>query len=281
MTSGIFSKKLADNDFNRLKAFIESSCGIKLSENKKSMVEGRLRKRIKALGMPGYSEYVDFVFNGAKDSVEQTYLINVITTNKTDFFRENNHFELMTSRILPQLSSKKGLGTLKPLNVWSCASSTGEEPYTIAMVLAEFFGLGGKYRILATDINTTVLSAAQKAIYTEDKARDIPLALKKKYLMRSKDPQERLVRFRPEIRNKVKFSRLNLKAPSYMIAEPVDIIFCRNVLIYFDVKTQEEMLRKMCGYLNPGGFLFMGHSESIHGMDLPVKNYAPTVYVRD
>ncbi|MGE4268310.1 MAG: protein-glutamate O-methyltransferase CheR [Deferribacterales bacterium] len=281
MTSGIFSTKLEEKDFNRLKTFIESSCGIKLSENKRSMVEGRLRKRIKALGMRGYAEYVDFVFDGGRDSIEQTYLIDVITTNKTDFFRENNHFEMMSSKILPVLSAKKGLGQVRPLKVWSCASSTGEEPYTIAMVLAEFFGADGKFSVYATDINTSVLSAAQKAIYTEEKAKDIPYALKKKYLMRSKNPDDRLVRFRPEIRSKVKFARLNLKSRSYLIPEPMDIVFCRNVLIYFDVKTQEEMLGRICSHINPGGFLFMGHSESIHGMRLPVKSYAPTIYIRD
>ncbi|WP_303849460.1 protein-glutamate O-methyltransferase CheR [Seleniivibrio woodruffii] len=281
MTSNIFSKKLEEKDFNRLKTFIESSCGIKLSENKKSMVEGRLRKRIKALGMDGYSEYVDFVFDGGRDSIEQTYLIDVITTNKTDFFRENNHFEMMSSKILPMLSEKGGLGHHRPLRVWSCASSTGEEPYTIAMVLAEYFGVNGKFSIFATDINTSVLSTAKRAIYTEDRARDIPYELKKKYLLRSKNPDDRLVRFRPEIRSKVKFARLNLKSSHYMLPESVDIVFCRNVLIYFDIKTQEEMLNRICSHMNPGGFLFMGHSESIHGLRLPVKSYAPTIYIRD
>jgi len=280
MTSGIFSDKLTATDFGRLKGFIEDSCGIKLSENKKNMVEGRLRKRVKALGREGYKDYLKYVLDSPEGSTEQRHLIDAITTNKTDFFRENNHFETLSAKILPQLEAAYGLGSSEPLKVWSCASSTGEEPYTIAMVLAEYCGLGGRFNIYATDINTTVLETARKAIYSEAKSKDIPYDLKRKYMLRSKNKDEKLVRFKPEIRSRVHFGRNNLKSEKYAIPAPVDIVFCRNVIIYFDTKTQEEILRKICACLKPGGFLFMGHSESIHGMTLPVKNYAPTIYVR-
>lgn len=276
----IFSQQLSSKDFRLLKEFIDESVGIKLSETKKNMVEGRLRKRIKVLGMSSYSQYLDYVFNEDEDDVEKTHLIDVITTNKTDFFREPNHFALLENNILPQLSQIHGLGVTTPLNVWSSASSTGEEPYTLAMVLSEFYGTNGRFTVYATDINTQVLEIGQKAVYTEEKAKDIPYEYKKKYLLRSKDRNQKLVRFRPEIRQKVKFGRNNLKADKYILPGKMDIAFCRNVIIYFEPPTQEAILQKICSYLKPGGFLFMGHSESVHGMTLPIKNYAPTVYVR-
>ncbi|PLX68931.1 MAG: chemotaxis protein CheR [Denitrovibrio sp.] len=279
--NNIFSQQLSSNDFALLKDFIEDSCGIKLSENKRSMVEGRLRKRIRALNLSGYKEYIDSVLKNGCDSAEQMHLIDVITTNKTDFFREPNHFTLMTEKILPYLSSNFNLGTQETLNVWSSASSTGEEPYTLAMVLAEYFGLGGNFNVFATDINTNVLQIAKKAVYTEEKSIDIPYEYKKKYMLRSKNRADKLVRFIPEIRSKTRFGRNNLKDAKYILPTQVDIAFCRNVIIYFDAKTQEEIIQKICSYIKPGGFLFMGHSESVHGMKLPIRNYAPTVYIKE
>ncbi|PLX70090.1 MAG: chemotaxis protein CheR [Denitrovibrio sp.] len=279
--NNIFSQNLSSKDFAKLKDFIDESCGIKLSENKRSMVEGRLRKRIRALNLSGYSEYIDLVLSNGSNSAEQMHLIDVITTNKTDFFREPNHFTLMTEKILPYLASTFELGTRETLNVWSSASSTGEEPYTIAMVLANYFGLGGNFNVFATDINTAVLQAAKKDVYTEEKASDIPFDYKKKYMLRSINRADKLVRFIPEIRSKTKFGRNNLKDEKYIVPTQVDIAFCRNVIIYFDAPTQESILNKICSYIKPGGFLFMGHSESVHGMKLPIRNYAPTVYIKE
>jgi chemotaxis protein methyltransferase CheR len=282
MTSqeNIFSQQLKHKDFVKLKDFIEDTCGIKLTENKKNMVEGRLRKRIKHLGYAGYDEYLKYVFESDENNPERLHLIDVITTNKTDFFREPNHFKLMTERILPHLSQTNGLGTEETLNVWSSASSTGEEPYTLAMVLAEFYGIRGNFNIFATDINTNVLQIGRKAVYSEEKSEDIPRDLQRKYMMRSINRSDRLLRFKPELRSKVRFGRNNLKDEKYILPVKVDIAFCRNVIIYFDQSTQERVLNTICSYIKPGGFLFMGHSESIHGMTLPLKNYAPTVYVR-
>ena len=277
----IFSQKLSNREFELLKAFIHSSCGIKLSENKKNMVEGRLRKRIRALGLTGYSEYLDYALSGDEGSAEKLHLIDVITTNKTDFFREPNHFRLMSDRVLPFLSDKYGLGHSETLNVWSSASSTGEEPYTIAMVMAEYFGIDGNFTVYATDINTSVLETGRRAVYTEEKSGDIPFDYKLKYMLRSKNRNDRLLRFKPEVRRKVRFGRNNLKDSKYILPVKVDIAFCRNVIIYFDAPTQEEILNRICSYIKPGGFLFMGHSESIHGMSLPIKSYAPTVYVKE
>jgi chemotaxis protein methyltransferase CheR len=281
VSDNIFHEKLKHKDFLKLKDYIESHCGIKLSETKSNMIEGRLRKRVKALGMKNYAEYIEYALNSGDDVCENYNLIDVITTNKTDFFREPNHFELMTKKILPYLHQNFDLGGREKLNVWSSASSTGEEPYTIAMVLAEYFGVGGNFNIFATDINTEVLKIGRKAVYKEQTARDIPIDLKKKYMLRSIDRAANLVRFKPEIRKKVNFGRNNLKSEKYTLPCKVDIAFCRNVIIYFDTKTQQEIINRICSYIKPGGFLFMGHSESIHGLDLPIKNFAPTVYVRN
>lgn len=277
----IFSQHLKRKEFLQLKDYIGKSCGIVLSENKLNMVEGRLRKRIKVLGCSSYAEYLKYVFESEDDSVERMHLIDVITTNKTDFFREPKHFNLLSQKILPYLSGSFGLGVDKTLNVWSSASSTGEEPYTLAMVLSEFFGVNGNFNVYATDINTNVLSIGKKAVYTEERTGDIPIELKRKYMNRSINREDRLLRFKPEIRAKVKFGRNNLQDSKYVLPAPVDIAFCRNVIIYFDQPTQEKVLSTICSYIKPGGFLFMGHSESIHGMtSLPLANYAPTVYVR-
>jgi len=276
----LYSQQLKKKDFLKLKDFIEEACGIKLNENKKNMVEGRLRKRIKLLGYSGYEEYLKYVFESDDTCPERVHLIDVITTNKTDFFREPNHFRLMTEQILPHLSQTQGLGAENTLNVWSSASSTGEEPYTMAMVLAEFYGTGGNFNIFATDINTSVLQIGRKAVYSEEKAEDIPKEFQRKYMMRSKNRDDRLLRFKPEIRSKVRFGRNNLKDSKYILPVKVDIAFCRNVIIYFDHETQQRVLSTICSYIKPGGFLFMGHSESIHGMTLPLRSFAPTVYVR-
>ncbi len=278
-TCGLYSQTLKKDEFNAIRRYIHDHCGIRLPDNKKNMVEGRIRKRLKALGMSTYREYLEYVFDEANPVCdrEQLELIDAITTNKTDFFREVNHFNYMSSTVLRKLSDK-GIGINRTLNVWSSACSTGEEPYTIAMVLAEYFGIDGNFRIYATDINTAVLETARTAVYSRDKAEDIPYDLKKKYMLRSKDRQR--VRFIPAIREKVTFGRLNLMDSSYSLPAAMDIAFCRNVIIYFDHDTQYDIIRKICGNIIKGGYLFMGHSETVHGMDLPLKTEAPTVFVK-
>lgn len=244
------------------------------------MVEGRLRKRLRYLGIGSYSEYISMVFNdtGGMADREIFNLIDVITTNKTDFFREPKHFNYLSDSLLPAFAAD-GAGTKRCLNVWSSACSTGEEPYTIAMVLAEHFGIDGNFRVYASDISYSVLRKAVDAVYTEEKAAEIPLTLKKKYLMRSKK-QHGLVRFRREIREKVTFGRLNLMNSEYSLPAVMDVTFCRNVIIYFDTATQEKIINKICRNTASGGFLFLGHSESVHGMDLPLDVMAPTIFKR-
>ncbi|WP_298436500.1 protein-glutamate O-methyltransferase CheR [Geobacter sp.] len=274
------SASLSDREFARFSEFIYGECGIKMPPAKKTMLEARLQKRLRKLGIPTFREYADYIFSHEGAEQELVHLIDVVTTNKTDFFREAGHFDFLTEHALPELIRTRGAGIRKPLSIWSAGCSSGEEPYTLAMVLAEFVGQeeGFSYSILATDICTTVLDKARMAIYEEERVEPVPLALKRKYLLRGKDGHRGFVRIVPELRQRVRFRRLNFMDGDFGMREPLDVIFCRNVIIYFDKQTQERLLNKFCRQLIPGGYLFMGHSETLSGLDVPVVQVASTIY---
>jgi chemotaxis protein methyltransferase CheR len=199
-------------------------------------------------------------------------MIDQVTTNKTDFFREPAHFDYLTRKALPEITR-----TQRTVTVWSAGCSSGEEPYTLAMVLKEY---GCDFIILATDISTKVLDKAKLAVYDDERVGPIPDPLKRKYLLRSKNPAKKLYRVIPALRDCVRFRRLNFMEGDFGFREPMDVIFCRNVIIYFDKPTQERLLNKFCNYLSPQGYIFMGHSETLLGMDVPLVPAAPTVYRR-
>jgi chemotaxis protein methyltransferase CheR len=274
---------MSEKDFARLSEFIQTSCGIHLPPIKKTMMEGRLRKRLQALGIDSFDQYCRYLFSSGDAALEVEYihLIDAVTTNKTDFFREPDHFEYLTQRALPELV-ECGLGMQEKLNLWSAGCATGEEPYTLAMVLSEFAeghpGFG--FSILATDVSTAVLKKARSGIYDHQKAAPIPMMFRRKYLLRSKDKERGLVRIVPALRASVRFARLNFMEERYGIREPIWVVFCRNVIIYFDRTTQEKLLNRILHHVRPGGYLFMGHSESLHGMNLPLAQAAPTIYRR-
>ncbi|MBZ0156487.1 MAG: protein-glutamate O-methyltransferase [Alphaproteobacteria bacterium] len=272
---------ISDKEFHRLSEFIHTECGIKMPSVKKVMLEARLQKRLRALGMSTFSEYCDFLFSPRGIDIELVHMIDVVTTNKTDFFREPAHFTYLTGTVLPALIRLHGAGVRKPLSVWSAGCSTGEEPYTLSMVLSEFARRevsGFSFFILATDISTRVLEAAQRGIYSEDRIQPIPQELRKRYLLRSRDRSRDLVRIVPELRERVLFRRLNFMEGDFGMRELVDIVFCRNVLIYFDKETQEAVLNRFCRHLVPGGYLFLGHSETLNGLDVPLVQTSPTIY---
>jgi chemotaxis protein methyltransferase CheR len=271
---------MSNADFFRLSKLIQDFCGIKLPLVKKTMLEGRLRKRLNALGMESFAGYCDSLFDPKSAGDEYVHMLNAVTTNKTDFFRESNHFDYLLGRVLPELVSSQGLGIGKLLNVWSAGCSTGEEPYTLAMVLSDFTEKvpGFVFSVLGTDLSTKVLSKAVSGIYEHDRVDPIPMPLRKKYLLRSKSKDAGLVRIAPELRSLVRFARLNLMEDDYGIREQMGVIFCRNVLIYFDRPTQEVLLGHLSQHLISGGYLFIGHSESIHGMDLPLVQTATTIH---
>jgi len=226
-------QNLSDADFNKLASFIYTNYGIKLPITKKIMLESRLKPRLRANNIVSFKEYCQFILSGTCGESEIINMIDLVSTNKTDFYRESAHFDFMTDIILPEYFENN---SEKPFKVWSSASSSLER----------------------VDV--------------------IPLAQKKKYLLRGKDLENPTVRIVPELRSKTFFKRLNLMDNSYDVPNDFDLIFCRNVLIYFDRETQENVINKLCNQLKKGGYFFLGHSESISGYNVPLKQIKPTMF---
>lgn len=272
----IFSAKLSDTEFAKLSKFIFSEYGIKMPPEKKIMLQSRLQKRLRALGIDTFKTYIDHVFS-PEGSSEIIHMIDVVSTNKTDFYRESAHFDYLRSNVLVQLFEEK-----RNIKLWSAGCSSGPEVYTLAIELSEFAesNAGFDFSILGTDISTQMLKKAAAAIYPEDMVSMIPLELKRKYLLKSKDKTQKLVRVVKELRQKTRYQRVNFMDKTYAVDNQFDIIFCRNVLIYFDRPTQENVINKLCTHLRTGGFFFLGHSESITSIDVPLKQLKPTVYVK-
>jgi chemotaxis protein methyltransferase CheR len=273
-------ENMSTRDYTRLCNLIYEQAGIRLGAEKKTMLEVRVKRRLKALELPSYSQYCDYLFARQGLKEELVSLIDVVTTNKTDFFREPKHFNFLVETALPELISRDAGG--RPLLIWSAGCSSGEEPYTLAMVLSEY-GLthpGFRFRILATDISTHVLAKAEIGVYSSDAVSPVPAALKRKYLMGSREPGSNRVRVVPELRRLIEFQRLNFMDADYGMAEKADAIFCRNVIIYFDRPTQEKVLQRLSKHLVPRGYMFVGHAETLHDMDLPLTPVAPALYRR-
>jgi len=273
------NETLPDKLFQKLSELIYCQCGIKMPMSKKTMLQARLQKRMRKLGIRTFSKYCDYLFSSRGMEKELIHMIDVVTTNKTDFFREPKHFEFLACRVLPELIQAQTT-VRKRVKVWSAGCSTGEEPYTLAMVLEDFAEQveGFSYSILATDISTKVLEIAKTGIYESEKIEPVPPHFKKKYLLRSKDRKKDLVRIVPELRSRVLFQRLNFMYKDFGLSEPLDVIFCRNVMIYFDRETQEKLLKRFCKNLSNSGYVFIGHSETLHGLDVPLAMVSPTVY---
>jgi chemotaxis protein methyltransferase CheR len=274
----IYKAELSLDDFNKLSSFIYRESGIKMPLVKRVMLQSRLQKRLKELKMTSFREYCNYVFSQDGLNNEIIHMLDVVSTNKTDFFREPVHFDYLASNILPEFIKSSRLN--KNLKVWSAGCSSGEEPYTIAIVLFEFMERNPNFdfSIYSTDISTKILQVAIDGIYKDDRVIGIPLELKRKYFLRSKDRENPTVRVNPYVRNKVRFDRLNFMDNSYNISDSFDVVFCRNVLIYFDRETQEKVINRICTKINLGGYFFLGHSESIMNMDLPLRQIKPTIF---
>lgn len=266
---------LKEKEFEKLSAFIFSNYGIKMPLAKKIMLQSRLQKRLRHLGIESFERYIEYVFS-EKGAEEIIHMMDVVSTNKTDFFREPTHFEFMTDTILPELFERKQ----SSIKIWSAGSSSGEEAYTIAMVIEEYMTAHSRinYEIYGADISTDMLQKAINGVYKMEKVFNIPETYKKRYLLKSKDPQQKLVRIKPHLRSKVHFFRLNLMDSVYKAPNDFDIVFCRNTLIYFERDTQESVINKLCTHLKPGGYFILGHSESITNMNVPLKNIKPTIF---
>lgn len=274
----VFKAEMSREDFMVFSDYIYTRYGIKMPEIKRVMLQGRLLKRIRELGMHSYSEYKEYFFSPEGQEKELYNFLSVVTTNKTDFFREPVHFDYLSNNVLPEMREDGK----KKIKIWSAACSSGEELYTISIVLHEYMekypDMG--YQILGTDISNNVMDKAVRGIYAERTIDVIPLALKKKYFYRSKDRHNPTVRVSPELQKNISLKYLNLMDNQYDIKEMYDVIFCRNVLIYFDRETQEKVINKLCRHLVSGGYLFIGHSESVANMDVPLKNIKPTIFKR-
>lgn len=267
---------MSETEFTRLSDYIQRELGIKMPPAKRVMLESRLSRRLRSRSMRSFGEYIDYVFSPEGTRTELINMIDAVTTNKTDFFREADHFDYLLNTVLPTVRHVPA----DSFKVWSAGCSTGEEPYTLAMVLEEYRRIAPwfKWSILATDISSKVLEHALLAIYDAEKAAPVPYDYKKRYLLKSADPSKNLVRVKPALRSAIEFRRLNFMDDDYGIRTRFDVVFCRNVIIYFDRKTQERLIGKLCDHITPGGHLFLGHSETLTGMQVPLSTVAPTVY---
>jgi chemotaxis protein methyltransferase CheR len=268
----------SQRNFDRLAQLIHAYSGIKMPPAKRSMLASRLKSRLTALQIEDVDAYCDYIFDGNGMDTELVHLINVVSTNKTDFFREPVHFDFLRDTALPELA-RAGRREVK---LWSAAASIGAEAYTIAMVLEDFRrqNMGPDYSILATDISTEVLAVAVLGQFPKAMMEPVPPELRDRYVLQSRDPALGLVRIIPQLRAKVIWGRLNLMDDRYPVGQDMDFIFCRNILIYFDKPTQNKVLARLCDHLKPGGYLILGHSETGAGVDLPVVAVFNTIFRR-
>ncbi|HYU15252.1 MAG TPA: CheR family methyltransferase [Candidatus Acidoferrum sp.] len=271
--------RLGSRDYARLGAYIEATTGIRMPPNRLPMLEGRLRSRLRELGLDSFSTYCEQALGRGGDPAELSHLIDLATTNTTEFFREAAHFEVLARQVLPELRAE---GSRDEIFIWSAGCSTGEEAYTLAMVLSEEASRnqGPRHRILATDISRDVLRVAARAIYPESQLRGISGPLRERYLLRNRNRETASVRIVPSLRQQVTFRHLNLMDAEFAVERPVDVLFCRNVFIYFDRETQHRILLQFFRHMNPGGYLFLGHTDTIYGLDIPLVRVAPSVYRR-
>ena len=272
--------EFTDRDFHQLSRFIYQEFGIQLPDKKKFLLKSRLVKRLKILGISKYSEYVNYVLEGGQKSSEEVIeMIDVVSTNKTDFFRENAHFDFLIDNVVPDFMGKG----IKSPKVWSAGCSSGEEVYTICMVFEEECRLNRlrDYQVYGSDISVSILKKAVKAVYPFSRAEQISDRYRKRYLLKSKGDGKQEVRIVKALRDKTRFMWLNLMDSQYILAKNFDIIFCRNTLIYFDRETQKRVVSNMLKHLKPGGYLFIGHSESLLNHNISnLKQIKPTIYLK-
>lgn len=277
----MYNPALNEKQFKHIASYIESTVGIKMPIEKKLMMQSRLNSRLKSLNFPNFEEYINFVFSKTPEAeVELVKLVDAMTTNLTEFFREPAHFDYLTDIVLPKYAKEDRTN----IKLWSVGCSSGQEPYTLSIVMSEYLRKNQTsirdFSVLASDVSTRVLKKGINAVYEIDTITNLPLDLKKRYFLKGKNQFHNEVRIKPELRKHVKFMHLNVMNEDFGFRDTMQIIFCRNMLIYFDKPTQENVINKFLRYLEPGGYLFLGHSETIFGMDLPFKSVAPTVFQR-
>lgn len=262
----------------RFRALVTQVTGIQMPENKQSMIEGRMRRRFAALGLPSMDAYLDHLFDGKGLDAEMPHIVDLMSTNKTDFFREPAHFKWLMHKIMPEHP------TQQPMRIWSAASSSGQEAYTIAMLMSEYAlqNPGFKYGILGTDISQGIVEEARAGVYSEDQLLDIPDALLDRYFVMGHNSKGlRCGRVQKTLRDRVKFEQINLIHGDYPVDKELDVVFLRNVLIYFDTPTQTRVIKEITDHVKVGGHLFVGHSESMVVTDSRLKQVSFAVFKKE
>jgi chemotaxis protein methyltransferase CheR len=273
--TGQYGPTLGDAEFEFIRHVIGENAGIVLGPNKRQLVQGRLARRLRELGLPSYEAYCDHVRESGPE--ELVGLINAITTNVTAFFRENHHFDALSSFMLPEAMQRNA--STRRLRLWSAGCSTGEEPYCLAMVAAEAVptALRWDLKILATDIDSDVISWAQEGVYPLDRVSAVSQERLRRNFSKGTGHRAGSALVKPELRSLITFRTLNLMH-NWPMRGPFDVIFCRNVMIYFDQVTRERLVQRFTSLLAPGGYLCIGHSESIHGSNVPLRLVGKTIY---
>jgi chemotaxis protein methyltransferase CheR len=269
---------LSDGEFTQFQRLIYREAGIALSPAKHSLVAARLARRVRDLSLPTFGAYYRRVVSGIGD--ELTWMLNAITTNETHFFRESAQFDLLRDHCCAEWQADAGRGARpRRARIWSAACSTGEEPYSIAMALQDRLGADGwDFEITASDLSTAVLAKARAGVWPVDKLRGVPTPLLKRHFLRGSGPEAGRAKISAALRAMVDFRRINLRDEQYPVTGAFDAIFCRNVLIYFDAASRAHVIAKLVERLAPGGYLFLGHAESLIGTTLPLRSVMPAVY---
>jgi len=265
-----------DKEFDLFKQLIYSESGINLSPAKRELLKSRLSKRLRVLSLNSFKDYYKYVTEADTTGREIIHMIDCISTNLTDFFREITHFQFLKKRLLPSLLEKKQKNRERKIRIWSAGCSTGEEPYTISMVLSESIEQLSNWdiKILATDLSTRVLEKAKQGLYQKERLKNIDTQMISTYFKKAENGHYQV---KDSLKNMIVFRRFNLM-DNFPFKGQFDFIFCRNVMIYFNKQTQNELITKFYKYLTPEGYLFIGHSESLAGINSKFKYVVPTVY---
>ncbi|MCV2886442.1 hypothetical protein OE749_17235 [Aestuariibacter sp. AA17] len=261
--------RLTPRDHARVASFIHDSVGIQLPEQKRNLVESRLRKRQNALSIPSLGDYIDYALSTKEEHI---HLIDNLTTNKTEFFREASHYPVLETHVT---NWRRSQSEKQHFHIWSAGCSSGEEPYTLAMVLKPL--LGQHFSITATDISLEMLEIASKGLYLRNQIQPIPEGVRKRFLLKHRDKTKPIIKISQDIRQHIRFGQFNLLNDNYAAMPKFNVIFCRNVMIYFSDDIRQRIIRQFLNKLTDDGLLFIGHSESIRGIE-GIEQLVPTVY---
>jgi chemotaxis protein methyltransferase CheR len=273
------SREISEKEFLRLRNLLYEEAGIWLSPAKTALLVGRLAKRLRHHGLKSFKHYYDLVIHSPEERIQ---MLDALSTNETRFFREPQHFELLRSIVFPKWAEEAATGRRgRRIRVLSAGCSTGQEPYSLAMVLLDHFpaASGWEIEIIATDLSTRALDIARTGIWPVAKINEIPSPYLKAFMLKGFADQAGKMKAGPEIRSIVRFFRMNLNEPAYPLTGKFELIFCRNVLIYFDQRGRERVVRRLASFLSPDGYLFLGHAESLHAMSDCLRSVIPTVYI--